>query len=407
MVALQRVLGRRDGVSLMIACIIGSGIFASPGVIVSNFEGARGEGFLVLLAWVLAAAVAALSSLVYGELGTLFQHSSSAGADYTFIQAGLGDAPAFAWAFSMFWVIKPGGLAIIGLTFAQYARRCFVGGGAGAAGEGGGGGGDASIRAVAVLTIMLFTGVNCLTVKLASRVMNAFAAIKVLLVAALCALMAVQLARSTAVIRGNFSGAPSWDGGRAAAGMGPALVASLWAFDGWNDICFMAEELRSPGRDVAPIITVSTAIVTVVYFICNIAYMSALPLAQIAGTDVVAVDTAMRVGGTAAATAISFLVACCTLGTLTGSLMVGGRFIYATARDGQVRERSPGGRVRAPPLRPPREARRRAATATDPSASAPLDRPSRVSSRGSSCASPSASGRPTSRCSRRASGPPC
>ena len=330
------MIGRRDGVALMIACIIGSGIFASPGVITANFEGAGGAGFLVIVAWLLAAAVAGLSSLVYGELGALFQHSSSAGADYDFIKAGLGPRIAFAWSWSMFCVIKPGGLAIMGVTFAQYAARCFVLSTDADSDNDGGGSDMLVIRGVAVLSIMLLTGVNCLTVKIASRLMNAFAVIKVFLVASLCALMAAQLSRSTETSRDNFRGMPAWNGGRTVASMGPALVAALWAFDGWNDVCFMSEELRSPGRDMAPIITISTAIVTVVYFICNIAYMSALPIVDIANTDVVAVDTAMHVGGTAAAIAMSILVALTMMGCISGSIMVGGRFIYSTARDGQV-----------------------------------------------------------------------
>ena len=325
-IGLQRVLSRWDGISLLTGIIIGSGIFASPGVVLQYLHG---SAFLTLLIWLLAAFIAMNSSLIYGELGTMFP--AAAGGDYDYIKNAFGDAAAFAWSFCMFWVIKAGSIAIISVTFAAYFRRAIYPSEESLCQDG-----DWIEKTIAVFIIVIITSVNCLTVKFASKCMNALASLKVVLVLMIVGLMIAQLSTSTKILVDNFHNSAEWEGLRSLDSLGPALVAALWAFDGWNDITFMSEELKSPERDIGPIIIASTTIVTITYLLCNIAYFSTLPYKRIMSTSVVAIDVADHVGGRFAAILISLLVALSTMGTLTGSIMTGGRFMYATARDGQV-----------------------------------------------------------------------
>jgi len=316
---LQRVLKRVDGVALASGLIIGSGIFASPGVVLQNVNGATG---IALAVWLFAAVIALMSSFVYGELGTMFQ---SAGGDYDYIKEAFGDALAFAWSFGMFWVIKAGSIAIIAYTFGTYVKRGFLINDSDFEDE-------FLVNFLAIAAVWIFTVVNCLKVEMASKVMNGFAVLKIILVGMIFLMMIVQLVQNTKIIKENFSH-PIKDA--TFESIGPALVAALWAFDGWNDICFMGEEIRDPKTDMAPIILCSLTVVTLVYFVCNLAYFAILPSKKVETSSVVAVDAATRVWGSWAGILVSLLVASSTIGTLTGSIMTGGRFIYATARDKQ------------------------------------------------------------------------
>ena len=298
---LQRVLGRFDGISLLTGIIIGSGIFASPGVVLGYLHG---SALLTLLTWLLAAFIAMISSLIYGELGTMFPNA--AGGDYDYIKNAFGDAAAFAWSFSMFWVIKAGSIAIISVTFTSYFRRAFHPAGSHDTDSESG---DLMGKCIAIAIIIIVTAVNCLTVKFASACMNGLASLKVVLVALIAVIMTVQLATSTDILLDNFADSPPWDGFSSLESLGPALVAALWAFDGWNDITFMAEELKHPERDIGPIIISSTLLVTLTYMLCNVAYFSTLTSNNIISSSVVAIDAARHVGGNGAAILISCLVA--------------------------------------------------------------------------------------------------
>ena len=124
--------------------------------------------------------------------------------------------------------------------------------------------------------------------------------------------------------------------GTTAVGIGPALVAALWAFDGWNDIVFMAEEIKNPATAIPFSISVAIAIVAVIYIMLNLAFAFVLPTTSIIKSTVVAAALAEEVAGTAVGTAVSLLVAVSVLGTTFGSIMTGARYLFAAARNGHA-----------------------------------------------------------------------
>jgi amino acid transporter len=155
---LSRQLSAWDGVACNVGNMVGSGIFSSPGVVLV-YAGSVGLG---MLAWVLGAALAAGSALCYAELSAAMP---SAGGDYAYLRAAFGSKTAFCWSWSMFFVIKSGSLAILGVTFATYTIACFkpFHGGGGGSGSGGGSGvddGSFEVKALAMLLIVALTWVN-------------------------------------------------------------------------------------------------------------------------------------------------------------------------------------------------------------------------------------------------------
>jgi APA family basic amino acid/polyamine antiporter len=117
-------------------------------------------------------------------------------------------------------------------------------------------------------------------------------------------------------------------------GLGVALVAVFWAFDGWNNINYVAGEIRDPGRNLPLALVTGTIVITVLYFLTNYVYFLALPLDEVTGVVRIAEKSATAMHGTAAAGLISAMVLVSVLGALHGAIFVGPRVYYAMARDG-------------------------------------------------------------------------
>ena len=116
---LRKALGRVDAMALIISGIIGSGIFTSPGVLLSDVGG---DAMLAMLIWIIGSVLAACLGFVYAELGTLIPNC---GGEYAYFRAAFGDAISFAYIFKGFWV-SPGSMGIIALTFARYLYGRFT-----------------------------------------------------------------------------------------------------------------------------------------------------------------------------------------------------------------------------------------------------------------------------------------
>ena len=117
-------------------------------------------------------------------------------------------------------------------------------------------------------------------------------------------------------------------------GLGVALIAIMWAYDGWADLTFIAGEVKDPGRVMPRALLTGVLAVVVVYLAVNAAYLYVLPLSQMAGSSLVAADAATRIFGAPGAAVVAALVMVSTFGALNGTLMTGPRIFYAMADDG-------------------------------------------------------------------------
>lgn len=140
------------------------------------------------------------------------------------------------------------------------------------------------------------------------------------------------MSRSPQIIKENF-GQPFSDA--SFKKLGPALIAAMWAYGGYNKVNYVGEELKNPVKDTAPAIIYSIIIVLFAYVTCNLSYFTALTSAEIMTSSVVATDTARTIVGSAGATTVSVLISVSVLGTLFNGVLQTARFGYATARDGQ------------------------------------------------------------------------
>ena len=123
----------------------------------------------------------------------------------------------------------------------------------------------------------------------------------------------------------------------ASVGLSPflvAMVAILWAYDGWGDLAFIGGEVRDPERNLPLALLLGTGAVVALYLCANVVYLHLMPIEQIKHADLVAADAARMLVGPAGAVAVSAAVAVSTFGTLNGSMMTAPRIFFAMAEDG-------------------------------------------------------------------------
>jgi APA family basic amino acid/polyamine antiporter len=316
---LPRVLGSSQATAIVVGTIIGSGIFLVPTEMMRD----TGSSALVYLAWIAGGLLSLFGAMTYAELGAMLPY---AGGEYVYLRGVYGDTTAFLYMWTWFAVAKPASIAAVtsglartlgvfpafhfltnpvpGLPFLLWSQ----------------------VFAIAVTWVI--TGLNYLGIKKAGDFQLVFTILKgilILIVAAFCF-------ASTSGSFSNFTTSlPHAIGGF--DGFMLALIATLWAYDGWNDLTMVAGEVRRPERSLPIALIGGLFIVGVLFMATNAAIQYVLPAAQIAGTEQPAVAALSVVAGprgagfVAAAMALSIFVA------LNGTVMSGARIPFAAARD--------------------------------------------------------------------------
>jgi APA family basic amino acid/polyamine antiporter len=329
---LKRKLGLFDSSMMMIGIVIGSGIFLTTGIMALSLPSPA----WILLAWAVGGFIILAGALTYAELGAALPE---AGGQYVYLREAYGPLPGFLFGWKMFLVNMTGSIAALGVAFAEYLgvfvpslstqRLVFAV--------------EFSIlgnpvsyslsagQLVAVVVILLLSLYNLVGVGLGKSLQNLLTVVKLGTVVVFIAL-GVFVGRKIPV---DLSlGVPGWDWSQILMGFGVALVAVFWAFDGWNNINYVAGEIKDPGRNLPLALVSGTVVITVLYFLTNYVYFTALPLEQISGVVRIAERSATALHGPTAAGLISAMVLISVLGALNGAIFVGPRVYYAMARDG-------------------------------------------------------------------------
>jgi APA family basic amino acid/polyamine antiporter len=310
-VSLRRALGPFDATMVVIGGIVGAGIFITPFIVAERLS----TPSLVLGAWVAGGTIAFAGALSYAELGALFP---KAGGQYVYLRDGLHPLAAFLYGWSLLLVIESGAIAAVAITFANYALRII-------------GSPDAVAVPLAVAAIIVLSVINYLGVKPGSRVLNVFVILKIgALVLLVCA--------------GLFMAShPGWfhEARRASDASGPivafgaALVPILFAYGGWQNVNYVAEEVEDPTRNLPISLLAGTLIVILVYVAVNLVYIRGLGLAGLAATTTPAGDVAKRAFGAPGDAFVSAAIAISTFGFLNLAILAPTRVYYAMAADGR------------------------------------------------------------------------
>jgi APA family basic amino acid/polyamine antiporter len=349
---LVRGLSAFDTTALVVGTVIGTGVFLKAAVMAQQVR----TPLLVLAAWVAAGLLSLAGALAYAELGAMLPE---AGGEYVYLRESYGEAAAFLFGWQRFVVAGSASIASIGAGFAIFlaaflplddvwVRR------------------EVSLlgqsfewqlgmkQAVAVGAIVLLSAVNCFTVVVGGHVQSALTVLKTGGIAFL--VLGILFFGHTA----DWShlraaeGTGAWSG---FAAFGTAMLAALWAYDGWNNMPMAAGEVKDPGRNIPRALVFGMLIVMAVYCLANLSYFYALPIGEVVTANSTLHRDALPVASKAAITflgdaggklvAIAFVVS--ALGALNGSILSNARVPFAMARDGyfvqRLAELSPRTRV--------------------------------------------------------------
>lgn len=306
---LLRALGLWDSVSLILGIMIGSGIFLMAGAIALQLDSLPA----VLAIWAFGGLLSLSGAVALSELGAAMP---SAGGLYVYLTRAYGPGVGFVYGWSAMALIHAGGLATLAAAIGLYLGPILQL----SPGE---------TKALQIGVIALFAVVNSLGVVVGKWVQNTLTALKILGLAVMtAALYASGSAASLLLHWSRPAGEMSW------SAFGLALVAVLWAYDGWHFVSFAAGEVRNPSRTIPLSLLVGTAITCGIYLVVNVAYYAVLSPEAIRGSDRVAAAAIGTSWGPGAALALSLLISVSILGAMNGILLGASRVILAMARDG-------------------------------------------------------------------------
>ncbi len=352
----QRSLGLLDGTMLVAGGMIGSGIF----IVSADCARSVGASGWMLLLWLLAGIITIMAALSYGELAGMMP---KAGGQFVYIERAYGKLPAFMYGWTVFMVIQTGTIAAVAVAFAKFTAYFFPALGPEnvlwdfgflqiSAGQ-----------LLAIGMIVLLTAVNSQGIQSGKLIQLVFTSAKLLALLALIVL-GLALGLQTDVFARNWENA--WQATQTVqttegwfttplAGFallmtfGAALIGPLFSSDAWNNVTFVAGEMKNPRRNIPLSLLFGTCIVTGLYILANVAYLALLPLhgdpaatdaigqgIQFAGggTDRVGTSAASMIFGGLAAAIMAGLIMVSTFGCNNGLILAGARVYYAMAQEG-------------------------------------------------------------------------
>ena len=346
--AFKPSLGLVDATMIVAGSMIGSGIF----IVSADMLKDLGSSGWLIAAWLITGFMTLTAALSYGELSAMFP---KAGGQYVYLKEAYNPFIGFLYGWSFFSVIQTGTIAAVAVAFAKflgYIRPEF---------------GDGNViwqvtsgfkitaaQLVGIALIILLTYINTRGIKTGKMIQTSFTTAKLLALFGLIA-FGFLLAASSDVWNQNWQDAwtmkqhssrisaataeNSWialSGIVAVGAMASAMVGSIFSSDAWNNVTFIAGEVRNPKRNIGLSLFLGTLIVTIIYVVTNLMYLSVLPLQELAfATDNrIALSVSNKIFGSSGTIILAVLIMVSTFGCNNGLILAGARVYYTMARDG-------------------------------------------------------------------------
>lgn len=326
---LERKLNLFDSAMIMMGIVIGSGIFLTTGIMATSIPSPG----LILLAWLVGGLLTLAGALTYAELGAALPE---AGGQYVYLREAFGPLVAFLFGWVLFLVYMTGGIAALALAFSEYLSYFFPFLSS-----------DNLIFSLVItksinfslstaqllgaIIIIFLTMVNIWGLILGKTLQNFLTVIKIMMITGLI-VFGLTLGQGKWF---SLNFCPSgWSFWQLISGFGVALIAVTWAFDGWNNVNFVAGEIKNPDRNLPLALVLGTLGITALYFLVNLLYFYALPLDKVEGVVRIGEKATSALFGGPSGALISVLILISIFGALNGSILAGGRVYYAMAKDG-------------------------------------------------------------------------
>lgn len=317
---LRRDLGLTAALAIVIGTVIGSGIFRVPQTMINSVGSVK----MVFLVWVVGGVLSLAGALTYAELAAAMP---GAGGEYVYLTEAFGPVWGFLYSWTQMWIGKSGSIATLATAFFEYTayfvpqfERVWLRVG------------SFEIRYGQVFALFLILAlgiVNYFGVRFGGGVQVAMTAVKVGLIAFVILAGVLYAHPVPAGAGASVPGVPPL-----ATGFVAALVAALWAYDGWNNVGMVASEIRNPGRNLPIALIAGTSLVIGIYMSANWAYFRVLTPAEVGAHKLVAAEMMQRIQGPVGAGLVSIAAMISIFAALNGSILTGARVPYAAARDG-------------------------------------------------------------------------
>jgi basic amino acid/polyamine antiporter, APA family len=324
---LKRDLGIWSAAAIVVGTVIGSAIFLVPNDMVKSV----GSPAMVFAVWIFGGMLTLFGALSYAELAAALPQ---AGGEYVYLREAYGPLWAFIYGWTQMWVAKSGSIATLATGFFIYLANFRPEMNAvwvvlplplGEAGQ------PLEIRygqLLAMGVIVVLALINYFGVKVSGDLQVIVTLLKVGLIAGI---IVIGLCTGHGSVANYHTSIPAPGG---ITGFFAALVAALWAYDGWNNVSMVASEIRDPQRNLPRALIAGTLVVIAIYLLANLAYFYVLPAAEVASSARVAAETMRRILGSFGANAVSIVAMISIFAALNGSILSGSRVPFAMARDG-------------------------------------------------------------------------
>lgn len=336
---MKRELGLLDATLLVAGSMIGSGIFIVTADITRNVGSA---GWLVTV-WLITGLMTLIAAVSYGELSSMFP---KAGGQYVYLKEAYNPLVGFLYGWSFFAVIQTGTIAAVGVAFSKFTAYLWP-----AVSE------DIVLfnlgpitvspaQILAILIIILLTYINTKGVKGGKIIQTSFTMTKLVSLFGLILFGFIMIkpdiweanwvnawSMQKLTVDGTFE---SYTLVAALGAIAAAMVGSIFSSDAWNNITFIAGEVKNPKRNIGLSLFLGTLIVTVIYVLANLVYMAVLPLQEIATADKdrVAVAASSVIFGNIGTVIIALMIMISTFGCNNGLILAGARVYHTMANDG-------------------------------------------------------------------------
>jgi APA family basic amino acid/polyamine antiporter len=328
---LQRTLSLSSVIAIVIGGVIGSGIFMKPAIMMTQL----GSPVLLLIVWVVAGIIVLFGALTNAEAAAMFPET---GGQYVFFQKMYGNGFAFLYGWSAFAVFNTAGNASIAYVCSQYADYFlhlpkfaaateqtvqlhipFIGTIFPLQNTG--------VKLLTVVLICIFTFINIRSLQLGAGVQRVLTALKVVAIFILIAGIFLSGKTSSSHLFANLPSTPA--GISLFTAFMAAAAGAFWAYDGWNNITFIAGEIKQPQQTIPKSLLFGLSVCILIYTLVNYVFILALPANQIAVSSFIAADAASAIWGRTGAALIVLLVVASTLGTTNSNVLSTARVTYA------------------------------------------------------------------------------
>lgn len=346
--AFKRSLGLLDATMIVAGSMIGSGIF----IVSADMLKDLGSAGWLITAWLITGFMTLTAALSYGELSAMFP---KAGGQYVYLKEAYNPLMGFLYGWSFFAVIQTGTIAAVGVAFAKFAAYIFP-----ALSDTNYIIGDANsfhvsvAQLVSIMLIVLLTYINTRGVKEGKIIQTTFTLTKLIALFGLI-LFGFLIASKAGVWNANWADAwnlkqhssriTGWNAsetwvtlaGLATVGaMASAMVGSIFSSDAWNNVTFIAGEIKNPQRNIGLSLFMGTLIVTIIYVATNLMFLAVLPVNELAFAkdNRIALSASQEIFGAAGTTILAIMIMISTFGCNNGLILAGARVYYTMAQDG-------------------------------------------------------------------------